>query len=160
MKKTGVGDAVKVLRTLSCLQSLCFEEGLEVCFLLLNTVTKSFQLIFLPLNIVARTKKREKLGDKTSDNDLKIENCTANVLLALSMATVQEIACVHVIRGCIIMNMHKVVECSLHGWPQLWHFSASECLALQTHWRLLSWLALYTFSQDPCCTGAAAQQHH
>lgn len=83
--------------------------------MLLNTIIKSFQLIFLPLNIVARTKKRENLGDKTSDNDLKIENCTANVLLALSMATVQKIACVHVIWGCIIMNTHKVVECSLHG---------------------------------------------
>lgn len=83
--------------------------------MLLNTIIKSFQLIFLPLNIVARTKKRENLSDKTSDNDLKIENCTANVLLALSMATVQKIACVHVIWGCIIMNMHKVVECSLHG---------------------------------------------
>lgn len=100
-------------------ESLCFKEGLEVCFLLLNTVIKSFQLIFLPLHVVACTKKREKLGDKTSyscrDNDLKIKNCTAKILLALSMTTVKKITCARVIRGCIIMNTHELAEGSLHG---------------------------------------------
>lgn len=117
--------------------SLWFEEGLEFCFFLLNTDIKSFQLIFLLLNVVPCKKKREKNSDKTSyscrDNDLNIKNCTAKIFLSLSTTVVKKMAHAHVIRGCNRINTHKVVKCSLHGWPRLWHFSGmSVCLCNPT----------------------------
>lgn len=59
------GGTVKLFKTVSCFQSPCFKEGLEACFLLLDAAIKSSQLLYLPLNVVAYTQQREKVGDKT-----------------------------------------------------------------------------------------------
>lgn len=57
---------VKLFKTMSYFQSPCFKEGLEACFLLLDAAIKSSHLLlYLPLNVVAYTQQRGKVGDKT-----------------------------------------------------------------------------------------------